>query len=36
MRILLKNWYMSYGFRETGTKAFPHLPFTVCFMEKEI
>lgn len=33
---VLKNWYMSYGFRETGTKAFPHLPFTVCFMEKEI
>jgi ribosomal protein S18 acetylase RimI-like enzyme len=32
---VLKRWYSDYGFRETGTKVFPHLPFTVCFMEKE-
>lgn len=32
----LKNWYQEYGFKETGKKLFPHLPFTVCFMEKEI
>jgi ribosomal protein S18 acetylase RimI-like enzyme len=34
--ILLKNWYIAYGFRETGKKEFDHLPFKVCFMEKEI
>lgn len=34
--IVLKQWYLDYGFTETGTKNFPHLPFTVCFMEKEI
>lgn len=33
---VLKNWYTGYGFLETGTKQFKHLPFTVCFMEKEI
>jgi Acetyltransferases len=33
---VLKNWYMSYGFMETGTKVFQHLPFTVCFMEKSV
>ncbi len=32
---ILKRWYFDYGFRETGTKIFPHLPFSVCFMEKE-
>ena len=31
----LKNWYLGYGFRETGTKTFPHLPFTVCFLQKK-
>lgn len=30
--ILLKNWYLDYGFIEKGTKCFEHLPFTVCFM----
>ena len=34
--IVLKNWYKDLGFVETGTKKFDHLPFTVCFMEKEI
>lgn len=33
---VLKNWYTAYGFRETGIKTYPHLPFTVCFMEKTI
>jgi diamine N-acetyltransferase len=32
---VLKRWYSEYGFRETDRKVFPHLPFTVCFMEKE-
>lgn len=29
----LKKWYQDYGFKSTGTKIFPHLPFTVGFME---
>jgi GNAT superfamily N-acetyltransferase len=33
---VLKKWYLDYGFRETGTKTFAHLPFTVCFMEKPV
>jgi ribosomal protein S18 acetylase RimI-like enzyme len=28
----LLNWYAAYGFAQTGTKRFAHLPFTVCFM----
>ena len=32
----LKEWYKANGFTHTGTKVFPHLPFTVGFMEKEI
>ena len=31
---ILKEWYKSLGFRETGTREFEHLPFVVCFMEK--
>lgn len=31
---VLKDWYKDYGFVETGTKKFSHLPFTVCFMDK--
>ena len=31
--IRLKNWYESSGFIHTGTRIFPHLPFTVGFME---
>lgn len=34
--IVLKNWYRELGFEVTTTKKFAHLPFTVCFMEKEI
>ena len=30
----LKEWYRHLGFVETQTKSFPHLPFTVCLMEK--
>ncbi len=33
---ILKKWYLNYGFSETGLKNFSQLPFTVCFMEKEI
>lgn len=29
----LKKWYSDFGFIHTGTKNFPHLPFTVGFME---
>lgn len=32
----LLKWYMKNGFIETGTKVFPHLPFTVCFMRLDI
>jgi ribosomal protein S18 acetylase RimI-like enzyme len=32
----LKNWYCTQGFKETGTKDFGHLPFRVCFMNKQI
>jgi ribosomal protein S18 acetylase RimI-like enzyme len=32
----LKKWYKRLGFKETGTKKFEHLPFLVCFMEKEL
>jgi diamine N-acetyltransferase len=33
---VLKNWYLGLGFKETTTKQFAHLPFTVCFMEMDI
>jgi diamine N-acetyltransferase len=33
---ILKAWYERYGFLETGKKTYPHLPFTVCFMEKAV
>jgi ribosomal protein S18 acetylase RimI-like enzyme len=32
----LKYWYLKQGFKETGAKDFPHLPFRVCFMNKQI
>lgn len=32
----LKEWYRHFGFVETGTKEFDHLPFVVAFMEKEL
>ena len=33
---VLKRWYLDYGFAETGSKRFEHLPFTFCFMEKAV
>lgn len=33
---VLKDWYKSLGFAETGTQKFSHLPFTVCFMKADI
>jgi GNAT superfamily N-acetyltransferase len=33
---VLKSWYLQLGFVEKGTKCFEHLPFVVCFMEKQI
>ena len=33
---ILKNWYQEFGFKEITTRKFPHLPFTVCFMEKDL
>ena len=30
---VLKDWYGKLGFVEISTMKFPHLPFTVCFME---
>jgi ribosomal protein S18 acetylase RimI-like enzyme len=33
---LLKKWYQNYGFVETTVKTYPHLPFTVCIMEKSV
>jgi hypothetical protein len=32
----LKDWYISCGFAETGTRKFEHLPFEVCFMERAV
>lgn len=32
----LKEWYLLHGFVHTGTHKFPHLPFTVGFMELRI
>lgn len=34
--VKLKKWYLLQGFTETGTKDFEHLPFRVCFMNKQI
>lgn len=31
----LKEWYKKLGFIETGIKVFDHLPFEVCFMERQ-
>ncbi len=33
---VLKDWYKSLGFIQTGAKQFEHLPFVVCFMEKAV
>jgi ribosomal protein S18 acetylase RimI-like enzyme len=33
---VLKEWYERQGFSPVAVKQFPHLPFTVAFLEKEI
>jgi ribosomal protein S18 acetylase RimI-like enzyme len=33
---VLKGWYLRLGFIETGTRRFDHLPFTVCFMRRDL
>ncbi|MFX1500458.1 MAG: GNAT family N-acetyltransferase [Promethearchaeota archaeon] len=34
--LILKDYYIKYGFVEINLKKFDHLPFTVCFMEKKL
>ena len=34
--VSLKNWYGRFGFVETGTRRFDHLPFTVAFMARQL
>jgi len=34
--VRLKKWYVDYGFKELEIKQYPHLPFDVCFLEKEV
>ncbi len=34
--MVLKRWYEAQGFKETGKRNPPGLPFTVCFMEKRV
>ncbi|MEA4862632.1 MAG: GNAT family N-acetyltransferase [Victivallaceae bacterium] len=33
--VRLKKWYVAHDFYSTGTARFPHLPFTVGFMETQ-
>lgn len=33
---VLKDWYISLGFQEMEVRRFEQLPFTVCFLEKEV
>jgi ribosomal protein S18 acetylase RimI-like enzyme len=33
---ILKKWYIKHGFKETSVKKYNHLPFTVCFLEKQV
>lgn len=32
----LRRWYLAAGFTHTGTRRFPHLPFTVGYLERRI
>lgn len=34
--LILKNWYLDYGFETTNIRKFEHLPFTVGFMELKL
>jgi len=33
---ILKAWYQAFGFIEVGVRSYPHHPFEVCFLEKEL
>lgn len=33
---VLKDWYLAMGFKETSVEKFPHLPFSVAFMELDL
>ncbi|WP_084634618.1 GNAT family N-acetyltransferase [Propionicicella superfundia] len=33
---VLKQWYAALGFVHTGTATFPHLPFTVGYLERAV
>lgn len=33
---VLKNWYINYGFVETGIRKSTDMPFTICDMEKDV
>jgi diamine N-acetyltransferase len=33
---VLKSWYKTLGFTEKEIRSYSHLPFRVCFMEKEL
>jgi ribosomal protein S18 acetylase RimI-like enzyme len=33
---VLKEWYQQQGFSPVAVKRFPHLPFTVAFLEKKL
>jgi len=35
-RGVLNDWYLAMGFRESSVQKFPHLPFSVAFMELDI
>jgi diamine N-acetyltransferase len=32
---VLKDWYLSLGFKEVSLHTYPQLPFTVCMMERD-
>lgn len=34
--LVLKNWYIKFGFAPTTVKNYPQLPFEVCMMEKVV
>lgn len=34
--IKLKKWYSKLGYKEAGFREFDHLPFKVCFMDKDV
>lgn len=34
--VVLKRWYEALGFHVVGTKRLPHLPFTVCYLARQL